>query len=63
MSFGNIFSDANKRLHDTNDDLREAIETARRASPMRQQSVGVSYTFSVLKLTNKRLHYSVIENI
>ncbi|XP_053385020.1 ras and EF-hand domain-containing protein homolog isoform X2 [Mercenaria mercenaria] len=34
-----LLHDANKRLHDTNDDLREAVEVARRASPIRQQSV------------------------
>lgn len=34
-----LLHDANKRLHDTNDDLREAVETARRNSPMRQQSL------------------------
>jgi len=26
-----VYSDANKSLHDTNDDLREALETARSA--------------------------------
>jgi len=38
-----VVSDANKRLHDTNDDLREAMETARRASPIRQQSLCVRH--------------------
>ena len=47
-SFFNVFSDANKRLHDTNDDLREAVETVRRASPMRQLSVAVSYAFKLI---------------
>lgn len=44
-----LLHDANKRLHDTNDDLRELVETARRASPMRQQSV-VSNTSTVRSL-------------
>ena len=46
------FSDANKRLHDTNDDLREAVEVARRTSPVRQQSVAVSFELTMLQGLN-----------
>ncbi|WAR02385.1 RASEF-like protein [Mya arenaria] len=50
-----LLHDANKRLHDTNDDLREAMEAARRASPIRQQSV--SSNASTVRTTNTMPDY------
>ncbi|KAL4224722.1 hypothetical protein ACF0H5_015419 [Mactra antiquata] len=48
-----LLHDANKRLHDTNDDLREAVEVARRSSPIRQHSV-ISSTSTVRTLPDHR---------